>query len=88
MNDVVSTERTDIMENKERFLPTHIVAVGGIVINDKNEILMVKHWRQGWVFPGGMVEVGENLFDGLKREVMEETGRKSLPLQFPRLFPP
>ena len=74
MNDVVSTERTDIMENKEWVLPTHIVAVGGIVINDMDEILMVKHWRQGWVFPGGMVEVGENLFDGLKREVMEETG--------------
>ena len=62
------------MENKEWFLPTHIIAVGGIVINEKNEILMVKHLRQGWVYPGGMVEVGENVIDGLKREVMEETG--------------
>lgn len=62
------------MENKEWVLPTHIAAVGGIVINDKGEILMVKHLRQGWVFPGGMVEVGENLIDGLKREIMEETG--------------
>lgn len=68
------TERTDFMEQKEWVLPSHIVAVGGIVINDRDEILMVKHWRQGWVFPGGMVEVGENLIDGLKREVMEETG--------------
>lgn len=62
------------MENKEWVLPTHIIAVGGIAVNEKNEILMVKHWRQGWVFPGGMVEVGENLIDGLKREIMEETG--------------
>ena len=62
------------MENKEWVLPTHIIAVGGIVINDKNEILMVKHLRQGWVYPGGIVEVGENVIDGLKREVMEETG--------------
>ncbi len=62
------------MENKEWVLPSHIIAVGGIVVNEKNEILMVKHLRQGWVFPGGMVEVGENLIDGLKREIMEETG--------------
>ena len=62
------------MANKEWFLPTHIIAAGGIVINEKNEILMVKHLRQGWVYPGGIVEVGENVIDGLKREVMEETG--------------
>ncbi len=62
------------MENKEWVLPSHIIAVGGIAVNEKNEILMVKHWRQGWVFPGGMVEAGENLIDGLKREIMEETG--------------
>ncbi|MCM1328928.1 MAG: NUDIX hydrolase [Ruminococcus sp.] len=62
------------MENKEWVLPSHIIAVGGVVLNGRGEILMVKHWRQGWVFPGGMVEVGENLIDGLKREIMEETG--------------
>ena len=30
--------------------------------------------RRGWVFPGGQVEVGENVIDGVRREVMEETG--------------
>ena len=62
------------MENSGFVMPTHIIAAAGIVINDKNEILMVKNDRAGWVFPGGQVEVGENLVDAVKREVMEETG--------------
>ena len=55
-------------------MPTHIIAAAGIVINEKDEILMVKTHRGGWVFPGGQVEVGENVIDAVKREVMEETG--------------
>ena len=35
---------------------------------------MVKANHGGWVFPGGQVEVGENVIDAVKREVMEETG--------------
>ena len=54
-------------------MPTHIIAGAGIVLNDNNEILMVKTHNQGWVFPGGQVEVGENIIDAVKREIMEET---------------
>lgn len=62
------------MEKKEWVMPTHIIAGAGIVINDKEEVLMVKTHNQGWVFPGGQVEVGENVIDAVKREIMEETG--------------
>lgn len=62
------------MENIPWVMPTHIIAAAGIVINENNEILMVKHHRDGWVFPGGQVEIGENVIDAVKREVMEETG--------------
>ncbi len=55
-------------------MPTHIVAVGGIVENEQGEILLVKTFRGGWVFPGGQVEVGENLIDALIREIKEESG--------------
>lgn len=55
-------------------MPVHIVAVGGLVENDQDEILLVKHRRNGWVFPGGQVEVGENVMDGLVREIKEESG--------------
>lgn len=53
--------------------PTHIVAVFGIVENEKNEILLLKHReRSVWMFPGGQVEIGENLLDALLRETKEE----------------
>ncbi|MDN4606997.1 NUDIX hydrolase [Sporosarcina highlanderae] len=56
-------------------MPVHIVAAGGLVENSKGEILLVKERRGGhWVFPGGQVEVGENLMDGVIREVKEESG--------------
>ena len=62
------------MENTGWTMPTHIIAAAGVVINEKREILMVKTHNAGWVFPGGQVEVGENVVDAVKREIMEETG--------------
>ncbi|MFC5463561.1 NUDIX hydrolase [Lederbergia graminis] len=55
-------------------MPTHIVAVGGIIENNEGFILLVKTHHGGWVFPGGQVEVGENLIDALKKEIKEESG--------------
>lgn len=54
--------------------PTHIVAVGGFVTNEKDEVLLVKSECRGWEFPGGQVEVGESLPQAIKREVFEESG--------------
>lgn len=55
--------------------PTHIVAVDGIVENEKNEILLVKNRdKEVWTVPGGQVEIGENLIDALIREIKEESG--------------
>ena len=55
-------------------MPTHIVACGGLVEDFEGNILIVKTHHGGWVFPGGQVEVGENLMDGVIREVKEESG--------------
>ncbi len=56
-------------------MPVHIVATGGFVENAQGDILLVKIRRDGnWVFPGGQIEVGENLIDGVIREVKEESG--------------
>lgn len=54
--------------------PTHIVSAGGIVEDGHGNILLVKAHDDGWVYPGGITEVGENLIDGVIREIKEESG--------------
>lgn len=66
-----------------KIMPTHIVTVAGIIENKQQEILLVKNYHGGWVFPGGQVEVGENLVDALKREMLEESG---IEIQIDNLF--
>lgn len=54
--------------------PTHIVSAGGFVEDGNGNVLLVKVRDEGWVIPGGITEVGENLIDGLIREIKEESG--------------
>ena len=62
------------MEQAEKIMPTHIIAGAGVVLNEGGEVLLVRTPRSGWVFPGGQVEVGENVIDAVRREILEETG--------------
>jgi len=51
------------------------VRVYGLLINDKDELLITDEQEYGMrftKFPGGGLELGEGLLDGLKREFMEE----------------
>jgi 8-oxo-dGTP diphosphatase len=54
--------------------PKHIVSAAAIVINDYNEILLIKGPRRGWEMPGGQVEEGESLQNAAIRETKEESG--------------
>jgi 8-oxo-dGTP diphosphatase len=54
--------------------PMHIVAACALISNAVGEILMVKNPERGWEIPGGQIEVGESILDGLKREIFEEAG--------------
>ena len=62
-----------------REFPTHpLVGVGGIVFDARGNVLLVKRGnepRKGhWSIPGGLLELGESLLEGVKREIREETG--------------
>lgn len=54
--------------------PTHIVAAGGYVFDKKGNILIVKTRNRGWDCTGGQIEVGENIEEGVLREILEESG--------------
>ena len=61
--------------------PTHTIGVGAVVINEKNELLMVRdrihNEHSIYKLPGGMVEHADKLYDAVEREVWEETGIKA-----------
>ncbi|WP_017689028.1 NUDIX domain-containing protein [Paenibacillus sp. PAMC 26794] len=50
-----------------------IVSASVIVLNEHNEILLMKG-RRGWEMPQGCVEEGETIRQAAVREVKEETG--------------
>jgi 8-oxo-dGTP diphosphatase len=62
----------------KREYPAHpLVGVGGVVIDNERALLI----RRGgpplegeWSIPGGMLELGETLEQGVARELAEETG--------------
>ncbi|WP_067727405.1 NUDIX hydrolase [Oceanobacillus damuensis] len=54
--------------------PKHFVSAATIVLNDANEILLIKGPRRGWEMPGGQVEEGESIKNAAIRETKEETG--------------
>ena len=59
------------LETKQ--LPVHFVSAAGVVFKD-GKVLLLRSERRGWEFPGGIVEQGEALLDGLRREIFEESG--------------
>lgn len=55
--------------------PKHSVSVAGIVVRDDGRVLVIKRDDNGhWEAPGGVLELDETFEDGVRREVLEETG--------------
>ena len=56
------------------------VNVRGVIVNDKGELFCQRltarnsDGRDFWCTPGGGLDLGEEITDGLKREMIEETG--------------
>jgi 8-oxo-dGTP diphosphatase len=50
------------------------VSVKGLFFNKENKILLIQEAVGIWEAPGGRVQEGEDIFDALKRECLEEAG--------------
>lgn len=57
----------------EENIHDRVIRVKALLINSKKEILLASAYTT-IQFPGGHIEEGESLKEGLKREVLEETG--------------
>ena len=81
MSTAVVTPQVPI-EMEGAYIPpyaSHYIGAGGVVLNDRRELLVVceKYRRTGrpyYKLPGGALHAGEHLVEGVVREVREETG--------------
>ncbi len=59
----------------------HSVSVAGVITDDHGRALLIQRRdNQRWEPPGGVLEPGETIYDGLRREVREETGLEVEPI--------
>jgi 8-oxo-dGTP diphosphatase len=58
----------------------HSVSVSAAVLDERGRFLVIQRSDNGrWEPPGGVLELGESIHDGLAREVEEETGLRVEP---------
>jgi len=63
---------------QREFPANPLVGVGAVVVDDRGRVLLVKRGTEPmkghWSLPGGLLELGESLKEGVQREILEETG--------------
>ena len=76
--------------NTTRRHPAHPIPGVGALIFKRDRILMAQRGKEPlkglWSLPGGALELGESLADGVRREVREETGLEIRPLGVLEIF--
>jgi ADP-ribose pyrophosphatase YjhB (NUDIX family) len=62
---------------QREFPSAPLVGVGAVIVHEERVLLVqrgTEPMKGRWSIPGGLVELGETLADGVRREVLEETG--------------
>lgn len=82
------------MTSSREYPERPIVGVGGVIIENDRALLIRRGsepLRGEWSIPGGTLELGESLQEGVARELREETGLEVRVLElievFDRIFP-
>lgn len=76
-------------EDNRRYPNRPILGIGALIFSS-DRILLVERGKEPlkgwWSLPGGVLETGELLADGIRREVLEETGLDVEPLEVVEIF--
>jgi len=68
---------------QREFPDAPLVGVGALIV-ESGKVLLVRRaqepMKDRWSIPGGLLELGESLHDGVRREVREETGLEVEPV--------
>ena len=82
------------MTPKREYPEQPLVGVGGVVVHEGSALLIRRGgppMKGEWSIPGGMLEIGETLEQGVLRELSEETGLDVKVIElievFERIFP-
>ncbi|MGC9951605.1 MAG: NUDIX hydrolase [Bryobacteraceae bacterium] len=77
------------MSDNRRYPQRPVLGVGALIFN-RDKILLVERGKEPlkgfWSLPGGVLEIGETLEEGIIREVREETGLEVKPRKVLEIF--
>jgi 8-oxo-dGTP diphosphatase len=77
------------MASSREYPERPVVGIGGVII-DRGRALLIRRGseplRGEWSIPGGTLELGESLEEGVARELLEETGIAVRVLEFIEVF--
>ncbi|MGH9738922.1 MAG: NUDIX hydrolase [Candidatus Acidiferrales bacterium] len=78
-----------MMTTRREYPSQPIVGVGGVIISNGRALLIKRGsppLKGQWSIPGGLLEIGETLMEGVRRELREETAIEVRPLDLIEVF--